>query len=118
MIHHSPLALRALACQFLIFAACVSSPAQDILSVNFYDYGPLAPADRDKVTIEADESAGFGTYNTTGLENYKVPEWIEFLTEFPKTANGKFDLISLRQQALDQLQAVSTAAALNQSVVT
>ena len=45
----------------------------DLFSVNFYAYGGLDPADYDAVTLEAGESAGFGSYNTTGWENYEVP---------------------------------------------
>lgn len=35
----------------------------------------------------------------SGLENYKVPEWIEILSGFPLTRNGKFDLLALKEQA-------------------
>lgn len=64
---------RPLSCLALILAICLSSQAQDILSVNFYAYGNLPQADRHKVTLEARESAGVGTFNTTGWENYQVP---------------------------------------------
>ncbi len=44
-------------------------PATDIISVNFYAYGGLATEDRDAVTLEANESAGFGGWRTAGCEN-------------------------------------------------
>jgi hypothetical protein len=48
-------------------------PPSDIISVNFYAYGGLPEGDRDAVTLEADESAGLGAWNTAGWENYSVP---------------------------------------------
>ncbi|MGB1129786.1 MAG: DUF6288 domain-containing protein, partial [Haloferula sp.] len=48
-------------------------PASDIISVNFYGYGSLPTEDRHEVTLEADEAAGFGGWNTAGWENYSVP---------------------------------------------
>ena len=48
-------------------------PPSDIISVNFYAYGGLGTEDRDAVTLEANESAGFGGWRTAGWENYTVP---------------------------------------------
>ena len=48
-------------------------PPSDMISVNFYAYGGLNTDDRDAVTLEADESAGFGGWSTAGWENYSVP---------------------------------------------
>lgn len=78
---------RALATFGLILTACLTSQAQEIISVNFYAYGPLAVADRDKVTLEAGESAGVGAANTTGWENYDVP-WAPTLPQAPVTITG------------------------------
>ncbi|NNM30890.1 MAG: hypothetical protein HKO57_15325 [Akkermansiaceae bacterium] len=73
MSHPTQPGSRALATLALVLAACLISPAQDILSVNFYAYGAMASGDYDKVTLEAGESAGVGAFNTTGWENYLVP---------------------------------------------
>jgi hypothetical protein len=48
-------------------------PPSDIISVNFYAYGAMNADDYDAVTLEADESAGFGGWDTAGWENYAVP---------------------------------------------
>jgi hypothetical protein len=48
-------------------------PPSDIISVNFYAYGRLATEDRHQVTLEANETAGFGGWRTGGWENYEVP---------------------------------------------
>lgn len=48
-------------------------PDTDIISVNFYAYGGLATEDRDAVTLEADETAGYGGWSTAGWYNYLVP---------------------------------------------
>ncbi len=45
----------------------------DIFSVNFYAYGALPTADRDTVTLEADQAAGADGWNTAGWENIVVP---------------------------------------------
>ncbi|MCF7954780.1 MAG: DUF6288 domain-containing protein [Phycisphaerae bacterium] len=56
-------------------SAPVSAMATDMdfFSVNFYAYGSMDPADYDKVTLEADESAGVGSWNAIGWENYLIP---------------------------------------------
>lgn len=43
------------------------------------------------------------SYCKSGLENYKVPEWIEVLPSFPLTPNGKFNLLALKERARKQL---------------
>ena len=48
-------------------------PPSDIISLNFYAYGGLNTEDRHKVTLEAEETAGFGGWRTAGWENYAVP---------------------------------------------
>ncbi len=48
-------------------------PPSDIISVNFYGYGSLSTENRDTVTLEANETAGFGGWRTGGWENYVVP---------------------------------------------
>ena len=48
-------------------------PPSDVISVNFYAYGSMNAADHNAVTLEANESAGFGAWNTGGWENYSVP---------------------------------------------
>lgn len=48
-------------------------PPSDLISVNFYAYGGLSTENRDAVTLEADETAGFGGWRTAGWENYTVP---------------------------------------------
>ncbi|MCL4180955.1 MAG: Ig-like domain-containing protein [Verrucomicrobia bacterium] len=45
----------------------------DLMSLNFYAYGPLAVDDRHTVTLEAGESAGLGTFHVSGWQNYSVP---------------------------------------------
>ena len=89
MSHPTQTRSRALAALGMLLAACITSQAQDILSVNFYDYGPLAPGDRDKVTLEAGESAGVGSANTTGWENYKVP-WAPTSPQAPVTITSTY----------------------------
>lgn len=42
----------------------------------------------------------------SGLENYKIPEWIEVLPSFPVTPNGKFNLLALADRAKAQLEAI------------
>ncbi len=48
-------------------------PPTDIISLNFYAYGGLSAENRDAVTLEANETAGFGGWRTGGWENYAVP---------------------------------------------
>jgi hypothetical protein len=74
----------SLATLALTLAACVTSQAQDILSVNFYAYGNLNSVDNNKVTLEAGESAGVGAFNTTGWHNYPVP-WAPSSSQAPVT---------------------------------
>ena len=45
----------------------------------------------------------------TNLEDYKVPEFVEILSSIPKTPNGKFDLITLKERA-KQLAKAETKA--------
>jgi len=67
----------SVAASVLIPGSPTHAPAPDILSVNFYAYGAMDAADYDKVTLEADESAGVAPYNTNGWENYLVPWGLE-----------------------------------------
>lgn len=46
----------------------------------------------------------------SGLENYKVPEYVSIIPNMPKTPNGKFDVIKLKEIALEQ-SGISTKAA-------
>ncbi|MCF7957975.1 MAG: hypothetical protein K9M57_05945, partial [Phycisphaerae bacterium] len=57
---------------FVAFSSTVMATS-DIFSVNFYAYGGLTPADHEAVTLEAGESAGFGSWNTLGWNNIEVP---------------------------------------------
>lgn len=52
------------------------------------------------------------------LENYKVPEWVELLTAFPKTPNGKFDMLALRELALQHIESQKETPLLDQSLAT
>ena len=45
----------------------------DVMSINFYAYGPFAPANYNTVTLEAGESAGLGIFHVSGWQNYAVP---------------------------------------------
>lgn len=45
----------------------------DAMSVNFYAYGGLDSPNHNTATLEAGESAGIGTYNISGWQNYEVP---------------------------------------------
>jgi len=38
---------------------------------------------------------------TQNLEAYKIPEYIEIITSIPKTPNGKFNVIALKEKALE-----------------
>ncbi|QKX06979.1 acyl--CoA ligase [Aquimarina sp. TRL1] len=38
------------------------------------------------------------------LEAYKVPEYVSIITSMPKTPNGKFDVIKLKNQALEDVK--------------
>ncbi len=60
------------------------SGAQDKISVSFYAYSNLPVADRDKVTLEANESAGVGAFNTSGWNNYLTP-WSPIAPQAPVT---------------------------------
>jgi hypothetical protein len=48
-------------------------PASDVISVNFYAYGGMSSSDYSAVTIEANESAGYGGWNTGDWYNYSLP---------------------------------------------
>jgi len=50
------------------------------------------------------DSAQLLAYCKEGLENYKVPEWVEILPAFPLTPNGKFNLLGLKDRGLAQVQ--------------
>ncbi len=84
MNHRTHSAFRNLLTLALVLTLHLVSQAQEKISVNFYAYGPLAAADRDKVTIEAAESAGVAPFNTTGWSNYSVP-WSPSSPQAPVT---------------------------------
>lgn len=42
------------------------------------------------------------------LEAYKVPEYVRVITSIPKTPNGKFNIIKLKETALEQVALQST----------
>ena len=65
-------------------ATTQSGDPLDVISLNFYAYGGLDSAVYHKVTLEAGESAGFGSYNTSGWENYPVP-WSPTSPQSPVT---------------------------------
>ncbi|MCF7956622.1 MAG: hypothetical protein K9M75_12535 [Phycisphaerae bacterium] len=53
-------------------------------NVNFYHYGALPPENYNDVTLEADQSAGFDDWYSTGWINYYVPSFPDGPSE-PKT---------------------------------
>lgn len=38
------------------------------------------------------------------LESYKVPEYVSIISSMPKTSNGKFNMIALKEMALNEVQ--------------
>jgi methionine-rich copper-binding protein CopC len=54
-------------------ATTQSTGSLDVMSLNFYSYGSLPPANYHMATLEAGESAGVGVYNVSGWQNYEVP---------------------------------------------
>jgi hypothetical protein len=54
-------------------ATTEQGPPLELMSLNLYAFGSYAPADHNKVTLEAGESAGVGPYNVSGWQNYAVP---------------------------------------------
>jgi Carbohydrate esterase, sialic acid-specific acetylesterase len=61
-----PLLALALSCPLL-------EAQVDRFNLNLYAYGDYSAANYSKVTLEAGESAGVGTHNVTGWQNYAVP---------------------------------------------
>ncbi|WP_298512985.1 class I adenylate-forming enzyme family protein [uncultured Kordia sp.] len=43
------------------------------------------------------------------LETYKVPEYLNIIASIPKTPNGKFNILSLKEQALDFINSDANA---------
>jgi len=65
-------ALAVLATAISPMPATLQAALTDVFSVNFYAYnGNPVPA--ENVTLEAEQSAGVGNWETTGWENYPVP---------------------------------------------
>jgi hypothetical protein len=56
----------------------------ELMSLNFHANGGYAPANHNRVTLEAGESAGVGPYHVSGWQNYAVP-WNPGSPEAPFT---------------------------------
>ncbi|MFK7912262.1 MAG: sialate O-acetylesterase [Akkermansiaceae bacterium] len=87
MSHYIRIRSLVLATVSLFIALFASSHAQEKISVNFYAYGGLQGADREKVIMGAAESAGVGGFNTTGWNNYQVP-WAPSSPQAPVIINS------------------------------
>ncbi|SEB49559.1 amino acid adenylation domain-containing protein [Tenacibaculum sp. MAR_2009_124] len=56
---------------------------------------------KDGMEISEDHIKGICKNN---LEAFKVPEYISIISSLPKTINGKFDLIGLKERALSEVE--------------
>jgi hypothetical protein len=95
------LMLLAAAAALFTLSATSQAAVTDLFSVNFYAYNG-SPDPQENVTLEAEQSAGMGIWETTGWENYLVPWNPAAGTQDPVTitsvqgATATFTLIDVR----------------------
>lgn len=74
-----------------------------VLGVPHAQFGEALYAFVTPAPAASPSEASLRSYCKTGLESYKVPEWMEVMSAFPLTPNGKFDLLALKEYALQQI---------------
>lgn len=62
---------------------------------------------KEKTTLHKDAII---TFCKKALEVYKVPEYIAIIPSIPKTPNGKFNIIALKEEALKQVELQSNTS--------
>jgi len=69
----------------LLLGTTVAHAGRDVFSVNFYAYQNITEEDQyENVTLEPDQSAGLGDWETTGWNNIEMP-WHPAAPQYPVT---------------------------------